>query len=199
MIDSTTLSEYNLFHPMQTGQLIHCWIASRKCNKICKNEPFLPGSFTLWMLLFVGNCHLFYSQVAAQINGNFEANRDRAVRVATCELANFCLSMCKLLDGSVQTGVRWVYSMFCIIGNLACSTVILRGIYHLLMENSLCSYKPYKFLQFGLLHSSLHRFFCFLFFVFCLFVCLFVCLFFKHNHIPSGKKTMIGVLVVTAF
>ena len=150
--------------------------------------------------LFVGNCHLFYGQVAAQINGNFEANRDRAARVATCELANFCLSMCKLLDGSVQTGVRWVYSMFCIIGNLACSTVILRGIYHLLMENSLCSYKPYKFLQLGLLHSSLYCFFCFVLFLFfaCFFL-LFVCLFFKHNRIPRGKKTMTGVLVVTAF
>ena len=77
----------------------------------------------------------------------------------------------------------------------------------MLMENSLCSYKPYKFLQFGLLHSSLHCFFvlfcfvlfCFVFLFVCLFLCLFVCLFFKYNRIPSGKKTMTGVLVVTAF
>ena len=41
------------------------------------------------------------------MNGNFEANRDRAARVANCEPANFCLSMCKLLDGSesIQTGL----------------------------------------------------------------------------------------------
>ena len=31
------------------------------------------------------------------------------------------------------------------------------------------------------------------------FVCLFVCLFFpEHNHIPSGKKMMTGVQVITA-
>ena len=89
--------------------------------------------------------------------------------------------------------------MFCIIGNLACSTVILRGIYHLLMENSLCSYKPYKFLQFGLLHSSLHCFFvlfcfvlfCFVLFCFvlffCLFVCFFVCLFVCFSSITASQ------------
>ena len=42
------------------------------------------------------------------MTGNVETNRDRAARVVTCEPANFCLSMCKLLDGSesMQTEVR---------------------------------------------------------------------------------------------
>ena len=39
-----------------------------------------------------------FSHARAQINGNFEANTDRAARVATCEPANFCLGMCKLPD-----------------------------------------------------------------------------------------------------
>ena len=33
---------HNLFHPMQP---IYCRVARRKCYKIYKNEPFLPGSF----------------------------------------------------------------------------------------------------------------------------------------------------------
>ena len=45
MIGDTTLSGYNLFRPLQQGQPIDCRIAHRKCYKICKNEPFLPGSF----------------------------------------------------------------------------------------------------------------------------------------------------------
>ena len=48
-----------------------------------------------------------FSHAGVQINGNFEANRDRAARVETCELANVHLSMCKLLDGSenMQAGL----------------------------------------------------------------------------------------------
>ena len=57
-------------------------------------------SLPLWC---VGNCY----HARAQINGNFEANPDRAARVATCEPANFCLGMCKLLDDwdSLHTGL----------------------------------------------------------------------------------------------
>ena len=46
--------------------------------------------------------------MGAQINGNFKANRDRPVCDATSEPADFCLSMCKLLDSSesMQTGLN---------------------------------------------------------------------------------------------
>ena len=47
---------------MQPGRSIYLWIACRKCYKICKNKPFLLGSFcTIWMFLFIGNYHLFQS------------------------------------------------------------------------------------------------------------------------------------------
>ena len=45
VIGSTTLSGYDLFHPMQPGRPTYRRIAHGKCYKICENEPFLLGSF----------------------------------------------------------------------------------------------------------------------------------------------------------
>ena len=85
-------------------------------------------------MLVIATC---FSHAGAQINGIFEANRDRVARVATCEPANFCLSMCQLLDGSesLQTGLTTECTPC--FASLVCNTAILRGIYHLLMDNKL--------------------------------------------------------------
>ena len=95
MIGGTTLSGYNLFCPMQQGQPIDCRIAHRKCYKICKNEPFLPVSF----------CAMDFPPVLAMRDQwKFQAKQRKR---SPCEPVNFCLSMCKLLDGSesLQTGL----------------------------------------------------------------------------------------------
>ena len=47
----------------------------------------------------------------------FETNGDRAAGVATCEPANICLSMCKLLDGSesMQRGLTSFEYTSCVL------------------------------------------------------------------------------------
>ena len=79
-LGDTTLSAYDSFSPMQPGCPIYLRIAHSKCYK---NEPFLPGSFCAMdtYLQVIATC---FSHTGAQINGNFEANKDRAARA--CEL-----------------------------------------------------------------------------------------------------------------